>query len=75
MSKLRVPDDQRRVLLFGRVDPRTKEFLESLGEPNYGRAVDRLVIMHKAIMKLVKPEARMEIEPLAPLPTIFQDRA
>jgi hypothetical protein len=49
------------------VYPRTIEFLDSLGEANHGRAVDRLVDMHKTIMRAVRPELREKLEPLPPL--------
>lgn len=42
-----LPSDhsQHRRKLFGRVEPRTLEYLQSLDEPNLGRAVDHAVSM------------------------------
>jgi len=49
MSKPKLPDEIRRVTLFGRVKPPTKNFLEKVPEPNTGRAVDRIVDTFKQI--------------------------
>lgn len=54
MPRAKLPEGQKRVKVFGRVDPATVEFLESLGEPNYGRAMDQLVLMAKAMQAAFK---------------------
>ena len=43
MPKPKLPDSERRVVVFGRVKPPTKDFLKSVPEPNEGRAIDRMV--------------------------------
>jgi len=49
MSKPKLPDQIRRVTLFGRVKPPTKEFLKTIPEPNEGRAVDKIVETYRHI--------------------------
>lgn len=74
MPRVRVPDSIKRVAVFARVYPKTKEYLDSLGEPNHGRAIDRLVEMHRSIVRAMKPEARMQFEPPVPLPRVIDQR-
>lgn len=45
MARHKLPIEIKRKELFGRVDPRTAEFLQSLGAPNMGRAIDKAVLM------------------------------
>ena len=68
MPKARVPEHSRRILLCARVFPRTTAYLETLGQPNIGRAIDSLVESHKAIMLALKPELRDKLTPPASLP-------
>jgi hypothetical protein len=68
MSKNRVPEYQKRVLLCVRCYPRSVAYLETLGQPNLGRALDALIESHKAIMLAIKPELRDKINPPASLP-------
>jgi hypothetical protein len=68
MSKARVPEHARRVLVCCRCYPRSKAYLESLGQPNLGRALDLLVESHKAIMLAIKPELRDRITKPVNLP-------
>ena len=64
----RVPTHLKRMPLAGRVLPRTLAYLESFGEPNMGRAVDRLVEAHRSIMRAMRPELKGSFEQLAKLP-------
>lgn len=66
--KKRVPDHLRRVLVFGRVAPRSAAYLESMKEPNLGRAIDRLCEAHRSIMAAIKPELRSQFDKPAKLP-------
>lgn len=66
MPKPRVPSHLRRQLLFGRVLPRTLAYLESLGQPNMGRAIDYLVESHKSIIKVVNPRVHEELSERLP---------
>lgn len=66
--KPRVPEHLRRVLVCARVMPRTLAYLESFGEANAGRAIDRLADAHKAVMRAMKPEKRTEFDKPARLP-------
>jgi hypothetical protein len=38
----KLPEDRKRVLVFGRVDPKTMEFIQSLNHRNFGRAFDAM---------------------------------
>jgi len=38
-----LPVDKKRIKLWGTVSPEALAFLESLGEKNHGRAIDRAV--------------------------------
>ena len=49
MPALKKPIDQKRVSIWGKVDPATRKFLDSLGEPNYARAIDRVVKMARQV--------------------------
>jgi hypothetical protein len=68
MGKHRVPEHSKRQLLCVRAFPRSIAYLESLGQPNLGRAIDTLVESHKAIMLAIRPELRDKITPPAALP-------
>lgn len=46
-----LPETKRRAPLYAKVSPSTLEFLQSLGEENLGRAVDKLVILHRQLRK------------------------
>lgn len=45
MARHKLPVEMKRRELFGRVDPKTIEFLSSLNAPNMGRAIDIAVRM------------------------------
>lgn len=55
MPKAKLPDEVRRVTLFGRVTPPTKDFLKKVAdaqpalEKNEGRAIDRVVESFRGI--------------------------
>lgn len=49
-------------------------FLESLGEPNLGRSVDRLVDMYNSMIVAIRPDLRSKFQPLAPIPKQPVDR-
>lgn len=68
MSKNRIPEFQKRLLLCVRCYPRSLAYLESMGQPNIGRAIDALVESHKAIMLAIKPELRDRINQPGVLP-------
>jgi hypothetical protein len=68
MSKPRIPENLRRKLLFGRVSPGSIQYLESLGQPNLGRAVDFLVESHRAIQRSIRPDLKDEFNLPARLP-------
>lgn len=68
MARQPVDSRYKRVLIFGRVYPATRDYLESLDEPNIGRAIDNIVMAHKALLKAIKPSVRTKFEHLARLP-------
>jgi len=68
MSKPRVDPKYRRVLVYGRVYPKTLAYLQSLGQPNLGRAIDYIAFSHMSIMRGMKAERRAQFDPPAPLP-------
>lgn len=43
MPKRKLDPEQRRQKLFGRVNPETLQYLQNIGAPNLGRAVDQAV--------------------------------
>ena len=55
-GKQKLPEDRRRVLLSVRVLPATMGYLNSMGYPSNGRALDVLVkaIQHKGIVKMLE---------------------
>jgi hypothetical protein len=67
MPKPHTAPHLKRQLLVGRVYPATKKYLESLGDPNFGRAIDHLVQDHQAIVRALRPELRAELDPPAPV--------
>jgi hypothetical protein len=54
MPKPKLPDNIRRVTVFGRVTPPTKQFLGTIPEPNEGRAIDSLVDCVKTVKEAFK---------------------
>jgi len=43
MAKPKLPENLKRVGVYGKIAPSTMQFLTSLGEDNSGRAIDRVV--------------------------------
>lgn len=46
-----LPEHKKRVAVYGKILPSTRQFLESMEEPNLGRAVDTLVLAWKRLKK------------------------
>jgi hypothetical protein len=63
MSRPKLPDEARRVAVFGRVAPSTKDFLKAVQEPNEGRALDSLVSCVKTVQEVFE-EARRHSLPI-----------
>jgi len=68
VPKPKSPVHLRRVLVVARVFPRNLAYLESLGEPNVGRAIDKLCESNRAILKAMKPSVRALFTTPAKLP-------
>jgi hypothetical protein len=62
MPKPKLPDELRRVTVFGRVMPPTKNFLKTIPEPNEGRAIDTLVSCVKTVQEVFE-EAEQRAAP------------
>jgi hypothetical protein len=58
MPKPKLPDEIRRVTVFGRVNPKTKDFLKGVPEPNEGRALDSLVSCVKTVQEVFQEAGR-----------------
>jgi hypothetical protein len=62
MARKKLPDSLKRAPLYGRVRPETDAFLRTLGEPNQGRAVDKLVELlrkERRALKIAKDKIKM----------------
>ena len=42
IGRKKLPEHERRIRIAPRIEPKTKQFLESLGEKNIGRAIDHV---------------------------------
>jgi hypothetical protein len=65
MARHKLPADVKRQELFGRVNPKTIEFLNSLNAPNMGRAIDIAVGMLSKQEPSVATESHPQQETVA----------
>ena len=54
--------DRRRVYIGARIDPKTLKYLNSLQAPNVGRAIDKLVIMHRSIITAMQNRSQVQLK-------------
>jgi hypothetical protein len=59
MPTPKLPADQKRVPVFGRVAKPTKEFLETIPAPNDGRAIDSLVTCVETVKEVFEEVQRI----------------
>lgn len=66
-GKQKLPDERRRVILSVRVLPSTLEYLNSMGYPTSGRALDVLVksMQHDGIREMLENKSEFSIANIA----------